>query len=332
VLEAIDISGVSAANRKYLLTTRRRWAERMLIGLGAAGGAGSLHAVDYDKPVPGSENLTMEHSSGLVMFRWNNRVLGAYRAHTCQKFPYFYPLIGAVSGRSLVTESGLPYPHHRGLWLGCHPLNGGDYWGDTSPERGHIRATELRVEKAASHSGTFVNRNEWVRKDAPSPIEDARTFTIHVEGERLWWMDADLVLTAREDIAIKSAKHSLFALRVIAELTPLYGGVLMNSEGGTGAKGTYGKPARWCGYHGKTAQGTVEGLAIMDHPENPWTPCPWFTRDYGHLSPSPFAFLKEPWTLPKGKSIRMRYRVVLHAGTPREAGLDRIYTAWTRSA
>lgn len=315
-----------------LLTNRRRWVKRMLIGLGAAGGAGPLRAVDYDKPAPGSENLTMEHSRGLVMFRWNNRALGAYRAHACQKFPYFYPLIGPASGRSLVTESGLPYPHHRGLWLGCHPLNGGDYWGDTSLESGHIRATELRPEKAASHSATFVNRNEWVRKDAASPAEDARTFTVHVEGERLWWTDADLVLTAREDITITSAKHSLFALRVIAELTPLYGGVLMNSEGAAGAEGTYGKPARWCGYHGKTAQGMVEGLAIMDHPENPWAPCPWFTRDYGHLSPSPFASLKQPWTLAKGKSIRMRYRVVLHAGTPKEAGLDRIYSAWIRQA
>ncbi|MFB3827196.1 MAG: PmoA family protein [Bryobacteraceae bacterium] len=314
--------------RDVLTTNRRRWIERLLITLGAWNSAAPLRAVDFDKPVPGSENLTAQQSSGLLMFRWNNRVLGAYRAHACQKYPYFYPLIGPASGRSLLAESGLPYPHHRGLWLGCQPLNEGDYWGDTSLDSGHIRSTELRLGKVTPHSATFTNRNEWVRKDAPSPAEDARTFTIHMEGGRLWWMDADMVFTAREDITIKSAKHSFFALRVIAELTPLYGGVLMNSEGAAGAEQTYGKPARWCGYHGKTAQGMVEGLAIMDHPENPWAPCPWFTRDYGHLSPSPFAFLKQPWTLAKGKSIRMRYRVALHAGTPKEADLDRLYRSW----
>jgi hypothetical protein len=180
----------------------------------------------------------------------------------------------------------------------------------------------------APESGAFTNACEWVRKDAPSPLEDKRTFTFHAADNRLWWMDADLTLTAREDITIKQAKHSFFALRVIPQISPLYGGVLLNSEGGTGAEGTYGKPAHWCGYHGKTVRDIVEGLAIMDHPENPWAPCPWFTRDYGHLSPSPFAFLKQPWTLAKGKSIRLRYRVVLHAGTPKEANLDALYKKW----
>ncbi len=40
----------------------------------------------------------------------------------------------------------------------------------------------------------------------------------------------------------------------------------MNSEGGVGADGTYGKQARWCGYHGKRrGRGNlVEGIAVRD--------------------------------------------------------------------
>jgi hypothetical protein len=307
---------------------RRRWLRRAMLTAGAWKSAATLRAVDYDKPVPGSEKLTAQQSSGLVLFRWNNRAIGAYRAHSSQKYPYFYPLAGPVSGVSLLAESALPYPHHRGLWLGCQPLNGGDYWGDTTLDTGQIRSVDLRLGKVAPQSGVFTDRTEWIRRDSPSPLEDTRTFTIGVADERLWWLDADIVLTAREDITIKSAKHSFFALRVIPALTPLYGGVLLNSEGGVGAEGTYGKPARWCGYHGKSAQGLVEGLAVIDHPENPWNPCPWFTRDYGHFSPSPFAFIQQPWTFPKGKSIRIRYRTVLHAGTPKEAGLDNLYRKW----
>jgi len=308
---------------------RRRWIQRIAQSLAACGATGLLRAVDFDKPVPGSEKLTAEQSDGLMIFRWNNRTIGTYRANSSQKYPYFYPLAGPATGLSLVAESALPYPHHRGLWLGCQPLNGGDYWDESAPnDKGQIRTTKLQLGKATPQSAVFMNECEWIRKDAPSPLEDKRTFTFQYDDSRLWWMDADLTLTAREDITIKEAKHSFFALRVIADLSPLYGGVLANSEGGVGAAGTYGKPARWCGYHGKTARDVVEGLAIMDHPENPWAPCPWFTRDYGHLSPSPFAFLKQPWTLPKGKSIRMRYRVVLHAGTPKQAGLDTVYRKW----
>ena len=87
----------------------------------------SLRAVDYDKPAPGSEKLTAEQSNGLMVFRWNNRTIGAYRAQSSQKFPYFYPLCGPATGVSLLAESALPYPHHRGLWLGCQPMNDGDY-------------------------------------------------------------------------------------------------------------------------------------------------------------------------------------------------------------
>lgn len=308
---------------------RRRLIQRAAQSLAVYGGAGVLSAVDYDKPAPGSENLTMRATTGLILFRWNNRAIGAYRAHSSQKYPYFYPLAGPVSVISLVAESALPYPHHRGLWLGCQPLNGGDYWGDTSLDEGRIRSNRLEAGKTATpQSAMFTDRCEWVRKDAPSPIEDTRTFAVQVDGKRRWWLDADITVTAREEIVIKQAKHSFFALRAIPELSPLYGGVLMNSEGHTGAEATYGKPARWCGFHGKTAPNVVEGLAIMEHPENPWKPCPWFTRDYGHLSPSPFAFIKQPWTLAKGKSIRLRYRVVMHAGAPKEAGLDELYRKW----
>jgi methane monooxygenase PmoA-like len=307
---------------------RRRWIGRVAQSLAACGASGVLRAVDYEKPAPGSEKLTAEQSNGLLLFRWNNRTLGTYRALASQKFPYFYPLAGPATGVSLVAESALPYPHHRGIWLGCQPLNEGDYWGDTPLDKGHIRTTALQLGKAGPQSAVFTNACEWVRPDAPSPLEDKRAFTIQYVDPKLWWLDADITVTARQDVTIKQAKHSFFALRVISQLSPLYGGVLSNSEGGTGAEGTYGKPARWCGYHGKTYADVVEGLAVMDHPENPWAPCPWFTRDYGHFSPSPFAFLKQPWTLPKGKSIRMRYRVVLHAGTPLQAGLDALYRKW----
>lgn len=289
---------------------------------------GTARAVDFDKPPEGTADLTAQQTSGMVLFRWNNRPLATYRAHSSQKYPYFYPLAGPASGVSLVAESALPYPHHRGLWLGCEPLNGGDYWGDTALSRGQVRSAGPQLGKSAPRSGRFTDRTEWVRDAAPSPVEDSRNFTLTVGSNKLWWLDADIVLSAREDFTIKSAKHSFFALRVIPELAPLFGGSLLNSEGGAGAAETYGKPARWCGYYGKTTRDIVEGLVVMEHPENPWAPCPWFTRDYGHLSPSPFAFLKEPWTLAKGKSIRMRYRVAMHTGTPREAGIDDLYRAW----
>jgi len=69
----------------------------------------------------------------------------------------------------------------------------------------------------------------------------------------------------------------------------------------------------------------------MDHPKNPWAPSPWFTRDYGFISPSPFNFLEKPWQLAKGQSVSLRYRVVLHAGDPQEAEITKIYQTWAKT-
>src|SRR5262249_23699022 len=118
------------------------------------------------------------------------------------------PLSGPATGVSLAAESALPYPHHRGLWLGCQPLNGGDYWGDTALDKGQIRSTHLQLGKTTPESAFFTDSCEWVRKDGPVPIEDKRAFTIHAAGDRLWWMDAELIVTARQDITITQAKHS----------------------------------------------------------------------------------------------------------------------------
>jgi hypothetical protein len=312
-----------------------RWS--LAAGFAAATGAQRLWAGDYTKPVPEAKGLTTYLKDAQVQLRWNNMPLTAYRAKRSQKYPYFYPLNGLASGTSLTAESALPYPHHRGLWLGCEPLNGGDYWADNGLESGQVKSEGLALGQTTRRSAEILDRCRWVRKDAPSPCSDERKFTITILNDRVWVVDAEITLTANEDIEIKKAKHSFFAIRAASDISCTYGGVLTNSEGGQGAEGTFGKEARWCGFHGKRAGrrsvvegGVVEGIAVMTHPDNPWKPI-WFTREYGHLSPSPFYFLDQPWRLGKRKSIELKYRIAMHVGTQKEADLDGAYRQWIES-
>jgi hypothetical protein len=292
-----------------------------------------LVAKDYKKPVPEALGLTSYLRDGQVQIRWNNMPLMAYRANPSVKYPYFYPLNGLASGTSLTTESALPYPHHRGLWLGCEPLNGGDYWADNGPESGQIQTQKLELSEKLEKSVEILNNCEWIRNEAPSPWFDERKFTVSILNDTVWVVDAKIKITASQDIEIKKAKHSFFAIRAASDISPAYGGVLMNSEGAIGAEATLGKEADWCGYHGKRAArpDVVEGIVVMNHPDNPWKST-WLTRDYGHLSPSPFYFLDEPWKLAKGKSIDLIYRVALHVGTPKEADIKGVYNKWLKSA
>jgi len=227
----------------------------------------------------------------------------------------------------------LPYPHHRGLWLGCEPLNGGDYWADNGVKSGQIKSVKLKLltPKPVDNTVAFIQECQWKRQGS-HPFNDERRYTITRPGDDLVFIDCDFKITAVEDVSIKRAKHAFFAMRAASDISPAYGGTLMNSHGGKGAKGTYGKTADWCGYFGKRRRrpDVTEGIVIMNHPDNFGGKVPWFTRDYGHLSPSPLNFQKTPFKLAKGNTLALSYRVVLFVGTPQEAKLNDVFNAWLK--
>ena len=99
---------------------RRRFLSTAAL-IGGAATASPLWADDKTKPDPKAVNLTAYPKNNQIQFRWNNLPLTVYRAQPALKYPYFYPMNSLGSGLSVTTESGLPYPHHRGVWLGCEP-------------------------------------------------------------------------------------------------------------------------------------------------------------------------------------------------------------------
>ena len=60
---------------------------------------------------------------------------------------------------------------------------------------------------------------------------------------------------------------------------------------------------------------------LLQHPSNPWYPSPWFTRDYGFMSPTPMYWPEndKETLMKKGTVLNLRYRVLVHAGTHLEA-------------
>ena len=107
---------------------------------------------------------------------------------------------------------------------------------------------------------------------------------------------------------------------------------LVNAEGETTEKGTWGKPSPWCDYSG-TRDSVTEGIAIFQHPENRWFPSRWFTRDYGFFSPTPMQWLEnDRLDLPKGEQLTLRYRVVVHTGNAATAGIADLWEQYRGAA
>ncbi|MFN8239948.1 MAG: DUF6807 family protein [Bacteroidales bacterium] len=126
----------------------------------------------------------------------------------------------------------------------------------------------------------------WSRPGALSPVKDTRKYIITTPSKEVYQIDVVIEMEALMDLHIKKTNHSLFSARMAADLSVKNGGTMINAEGARSEKDTFGKRSAWIDFFGKRGS-VVEGLAIMQHPSNPWYPSPWFTRDYGFMSPTP---------------------------------------------
>lgn len=237
----------------------------------------------------------------------------AYKFEDSQKYPYFFPVNGPVSGQSVTTETSEPYPHHHSLFFGCDRVNGANYWQESN-ERGQIVSQGPQLSVASGERVEFSDDCLWRVPGQEPVMRDRRSIRISAPNENLRLLDFEIVLEPLTDITIEKTNHSLFSARMAPELSVAQGGTLVNAEGKKGEKETFGVASAWCDFYG-TRGGVVEGLAILQHPENRWYPAPWFTRDYGFFSPTPMFWLEgDKLELKKGESVSLKYRVVVHAG------------------
>jgi hypothetical protein len=268
----------------------------------------------------------------------NNTVLTSYRAHKTQKYPFFYPVAGPVSGLSLTAESARPWPHHRSLFFGADGVNGGNYWQDTLArgqiisdgpsfavdEKGKYKVNDTRIE--------IADKCTWKQPDKPAILEDERLFVVRLIDDKRYAIDATITLKALADkVVFNKTNHGLFGIRCSYDISATGGGNLISSNGDKGETATIGKPANWMAFFGKR-RGTeiVEGIAVFcpskaPHPK--FEKCKWFTRNYGNCSPFPMNFFGngENLTLVKDEELRLRYSVIAFAGTPEEAGLNKLW-------
>lgn len=254
----------------------------------------------------------------------------SYRFQPDEKYPFFFPVNGPVSGAGVTSMRNGQYPHHSSLFFGCDRVNGGNYWQE-GLERGRIISVGARIVEAKGERVVIEDECIWKRPDAEAPIMDRRKIVISAPSPELYQLDFDIEMEMLIDVTIQKTNHSLFSARVDPDLTVKQGGVMINSEGKQGEKGTFGVGAAWIDCYGERKTGK-EGIAIMQHPSNRWYPSPWFTRDYGFMSPTPMYWPENGKTtdLKKGEKIALRYRVLIHKGDSQEAGIATLFEQYMK--
>jgi hypothetical protein len=263
--------------------------------------------------------ITAEKVGSKINVTIGNKYFTSYIFSSDEKYPFFYPVNGPVSGGSVTSMRNSEYPHHSSLFFGCDLVNGGNYWQE-GLERGRIISVNAQIQKQGGDSVLITDECIWSRPGAISPVRDTRKILITSPSATLSQIDVEIVMEMLIDVTIKKTNHSLFSARIAADLSVINGGTMINAEGLKSEKNTFGKMSAWIDFYGIRGD-TIEGLAIFQHPSNPWYPSPWFTRDYGFISPTPMYWPANDTDtfLKKGTVLTLRYRVLVHSGDHNQA-------------
>jgi hypothetical protein len=123
-------------------------------------------------------------------------------------------------------------------------------------------------------------------------------------------------------------------VRVATPIAVKQGGRLLNSDGLDGERQAWGKHADWCDYSGNI-DGRLVGVTLMPDPAT--FDRGWFhVRDYGLMVANPIERSEtkkgEPAKLviARGKPLRLRFGVLLHAGPASDRDLKAAYRDFLR--
>jgi len=225
------------------------------------------------------------------------------------------------------------HPHQRGLWFAHEKVNGIDFWNNeanyTTPNRGKIVLAKLDEVSGGKEHGLIAATFDWTDLAGRKLLTESRRMTFYA-GSKLRIVDLDITLTAAaEAVTFGDAKDGALGIRMRPALQENGGsGLITNADGLAGERQVWGKPSNWCDYSG-VVNGEAVGIAILDHPENPRHPVRWHARGYGLFAANPFALAAftgdktkdGSLTIAPGQSVRFRYRVIIHEGDAKSAGI-----------
>jgi len=255
--------------------------------------------------------------------------------------PYCYPIIGPTGApvtRAYPMENvpGEPqdHPHQRSLWFTFGEVNGIDFWSE-GPGAGREVHRQFQAVQSGPILGLVRAVSDWIGPGGTKVCEENRELRIYrVPDARL--LDFGITIRATEGpVEFGDTKEGMFGIRVATPMQLAGGqGHILNAVGQRDGD-TWGKAAEWCDYFGPV-KGEVVGIAILDHPQNLRHPTYWHVRDYGLFAANPFGlkyFTGDKtgagrYTIPQGGELTFRYRVLIHRGTPDEAGVPAAYAQY----
>jgi hypothetical protein len=208
---------------------------------------------------------------------------------------------------------------HRGLWWSHGDVSGADFWRELGPSKtgrlavtGKPRTVSNRLEVDCDFIAAGGKRIGSVLQQFVFGSKDG-----------LNWVDVTITIRADagEAVTLGDTEDGGLGFRYSDDFREAQGAALRNDAGLQGTKAIWGKRSKWVDYSTKR-DGKRIGVAILDHPSNPRHPTYWHARGYGLNAANPFGVRdftgdksqNGKMEIPKGGTLRLRYRVAIHEG------------------
>ena len=253
------------------------------------------------------------------------------------------------------------HPHHVGMWFNYGDVNGHDFWNNSneiSPSFkgpfGTIVHTGVKSMKSGNGKGVLVVTSDWLDKDGKPMLQETTTYNFIASNDNRTIERVTVLKATDKDVEFKDNKEGMIALRVARQMeqpstkpevfTDAQGIAtkvpMLNNEGVTGlyhssegVKGddVWGTRAKWMKLTGKVNNETLS-VALIDNPQNIGYPTYWHARGYGlfaanPLAPSIMSSGKDSamnYTLPAGKAVTFRHRLVIQSGELTDSALSQL--------
>lgn len=291
-----------------------------------------LFSVQFVSTANADERIELKRNdkTGQLSVKLDDRGILVYQYGSSVDLPHYWPL-NSPSGKNMLTQMEVPYPHHRALWFAdTVRFPGGKaasfynalYTGTggkqnpfkpyRAPFRNHIAHTGFQKLKTDGDVAVIESTLVWKIDYHKPMLDEKRTLRIHALKDGEYLLDITFKLTATfNDVEFVSDKvhYAWPYIRINKTFNGQNGGGVITSDSGKqGQKKTDGQIAKWIDYSRKT-----EGMAVYQWPDG--QDHRWLTREYGTFGPRrPDKTSGKPFTLKKGKSISQRVGILVHKG------------------
>lgn len=314
----------------------------LIIALCAAGTSLAQETAPAEVSAAQVDGMRLVQYQSFAQASLNGKPVFEYHFEDGLPKPFLHPLL-TPAGREVTMLSPEDHVHHRGLMfaLGSVAFAGEEghvvFWGEAGDPAhvGHITPRPGWTSTASGSPGarelTLTCQNEWRRlSDRALMLTENRRISLYDLGDPecnlLTWTselvaaDRDLILGPTQG---REVSYYGLGLRVPRDMDA---GQVFDANGKTGEQAVNGDGARWCAYVGPKEP--VRGFAMFDHPTNPRHPTGWFVMSAGFGYMTASLVCHEPYALPAGERLRLRYGVCAFDGAPSAEEIERWYQQW----